>query len=43
VAFGLPKPAELKALFDAKFGELVAKLDEMLAELRLIRDEVSRR
>jgi hypothetical protein len=43
MAFGLPKPAELKALFDAKFGELIAKLDEMLAELRLIREQVSQR
>jgi hypothetical protein len=34
MAFGLPKPAELKAMFDEKFGMLVDKLDEILAELK---------
>lgn len=34
MAFGLPKPAELKAMFDEKFDALLAKLDEILAELR---------
>jgi hypothetical protein len=34
MAFGLPKVSEMRAELDARFAELLAKLDEILAELR---------
>jgi hypothetical protein len=32
--FGLPKPSELTAQLNQKFDQLIAKLDEILVELR---------
>jgi hypothetical protein len=32
--FGLPRPSDITAQLNDKFTELIAKLDEILAELR---------
>lgn len=34
MAFGLPKASEMKAMLDDKFDKLIAKLDEILIELK---------